>query len=824
MKKKSIFAGIFFVLTIAVAATTYIEQRQQQVNKDAAASATDIISTISCILSNMAPNLEANASRPNPDAYLALIDSTQCEPGSASGGGSVPVYSRYWVQPTFANGSLSVEAWGLDQNRAGFIKATMTDGPTDRPPFGAWSVNWCIERNPTNTGDAALYDSDPCAKKGHASINIQGEYSLFYRREQSGSWAPYDKVSLGTVSTNKDQGYGKYYERNNDRDDSTSVNSGHFAFEAGKLKDVANGVSACKDPRASAAGLRRQLWEAYLYDPTTKLVIAQDTDEAAGFPVVKVGSKQSGWAGYEGVRLNGAKTSEQFGQFKRLNGDGATYEAYGSYGVLIKHTNSRLADGLAALDKTVLQANLYRNAFADTLFAGAGYVASTSNPHDDRAQVLFYWDRSIGTEGKFVFIARKTSANGRDGDDYYTFPVPFSYTISELLTVMRSSYDPDERDLRRSYERSIWGFLRGSNADHHILLADREAAWPPAPLSAENVVVTRLTQTNVTPGSPDAPSEDLICIGKCPRDDGVSAKLQLEDEYSFPRTDPRATQYYTLSADGGFTPKLAPGKIIKYEKEDSVDTYIDRNGIDTQRSDFWFDGFVTKAQLEQLKCTRNSGTVDSYCGFDTTMPGSTKELAGTETFGFRGLDYYYVWATGPNRWQKFSGLKKNGVPVQMRPFKPLIFNAPNDSAYGKYAGLKVSAKYVGNGQLWLPGKCENVATGLAGSSACDQTNEVYLHDFIVPTSETEGKVKDFSGTEYLVKWKRQGVWYPRHDDQTVCDTASVNRELSIAQGLTLPTSAAWVNPRGTTGSGGMLDRRPTVADDALPRYIQGVKQ
>lgn len=803
MKKNSLFIGMVFVAMAAVAATAFVSQRQQLVNRDPAASAADVISTMSCILTNMAADLEATADNPNPSGYLALIDVNLCQGGAPSGEGTVPNYTRYWVEPKIVNEQLSIEAWDLSQDRTGFIKATVNAGKLVRPPFGEWEVDWCIERKQSEGN----YASDTCAKKGHVVIDAKQNYELFYRRELSSGWTAYEKASRGAISTDQMTGLGKYTERNNDND--LTLNAGYFAFGPGALKDSANGTAVCKNPSASDSGLRRTLWEAWLYNPDDQTVMAENSSETSGFPVQKVGTNSTGWAGYEGIRMNGSKAAEQSGEFKRLNGDRATYTAYGSYGKLIKHTNTRLTGGLAALDRVVLQVNLYRNAFTTSLFKDANYTP-TVTPWNDRAKALYFWDN---TKQKFVFFARDASASGGDGKVFTTFTTPHEFTINELLAAMRTSASDRTGSNLRSYERSIWGFQKGSDRDHHILLADSE--WPNyTARSAANVIVTRLDQTQVVPGSVDAPTEDLVCIGKCPRDVGVPGKLQLEQRSNYPINDPRVTDYYDFNANGDLKNK---GKIIKYEKTNGVDTYIDRNQIDTQRNDFWLDAFVPKSKLSQLKCERGA----NYCSYDTISP----ENVGTqtdETYGVRGLDYYYVWQTGTDRWTKYNGIKKNDVPLIMEAPMALIYDVPNDPSYGMYAGKKTSMKYLGNGQLWTPGRCENIVTGGVASSACDQTNEVYVHDFIVPYSadgSVQGRVKDGSGKEYLVKWSRQGVYYPRHSDQNLCETNQINAGFETAKNLILPTSNDWNNPRSS-----MLSKISTLDTSAVPRYVHGVKQ
>ena len=797
------------VVMAAFAATAFVSQKQQLVNKDPAASAADLMSTMSCILKNTLANEEATRENPNPDGYIALIDINLCQGGAPSGEGTVPDYTSYWVQPKIVNDILSIEAWDLNGVRAGYIKASVTAGKDINPPYGQWTVDWCVERETSETN----YSSDPCAKKGHVLIDSNQNYKVFYRRELSGTWTAYDKATNGSIAGDKSTGRGKYSERNNDNDATRS--SGYFAFGPGALKDEANGTAVCKNPSGSVAGLRRTLWEAWLYNASTQAAITEDTSETAGFPVQKVGTSSMGWAGYEGIRLNGSKAAEQSGDFQRLNGDGATYTAFGSYGMLVKQTNTRLSGGLAALDRVVLEVRLYRNAFPTTLFLGNSYTA-TASPWNDRAKVLYYWNNDTQ---KFVFFARDTSSNGSDGKVFEDFSTPHEFTIDELLTAMRTSArDGNSPPSLRDYERSIWGFQRGSDTDHHILLANSEepSITRYTTRSISDVVVTRLSQTQVVPGSSDAPTEDLVCMGRCPRDDG-SVKLQLEDRTSYPVGDPRVIDYYVFNANGDLKTKLNQ-KLIKYEKINNVDTYVDRNSIDPLRSDFWFDAFIPKSKLAQLKCRNGL----SYCAFDTTSPENVATYPN-ETYGVRGLDYYYAWKSGNERWTKFNGIKKaDGTPLEMKSPLALTYDVPNEPAYGTYAGKKTSLKYLGNGQLWTPGHCENIVTGGTPSRACDQTNEVYVHDFIIPYSEpatAQSRVKDSEGAEYLVKWARQGIYYPRHTDQTLCDTNQITTDFNTANGLILPTQAQWINPRSD-----MASRRPIVGPDVLPRYIHGVRQ
>jgi hypothetical protein len=117
----------------------------------------------------------------------------------------------------------------------------------------------------------------------------------------------------------------------------------------------------------------------------------------------------------------------------------------------------------------------------------------------------------------------------------------------------------------------------------------------------------------------------------------------------------------------------------------------------------------------------------------------------------------------------------------------------------------------------LPGRCENITNPTSPtSSGCNQTNEVHIHDFVIPTDKgPRGKVLDAEGKEYLVKWARQGVYYPTHSNPSACDAPLVKNNFSQADNLILPTVNSWNNPRI------VMSNVPTTTGSAGPKYING---
>lgn len=799
MKKSIVLSSVALAgaALVAGALPSYQKAPQMKISRDASASSADMISYFSCILASTGAHNAVTASNPHPDPYLALIDFNACWPGGSASTetGSTPSYEKYWVDASFASEKLTIKAWEYSHSdRIKYLTAEIRQGINEAPPYGNWTVDACVGRLVDETS------SDDCAKKVHISMNGNQAYDLYYRREQSGTWTAYDQLAHGEIAADSGSGSGKYFNRYNDLDANSF--EGTFAFKGQALLDKANGTSTCKIPIANASGARKAVWEAWLYDPNTYEPLIAN----AGFPVRKVGTAHMGWAGSEGIRLNGSSGAEQSGTFVRIDEEGGQYTAFGTFGKLVKITNSQLENGIKGIDGLILKTRLYKDAFSDSLFPTPQKSAS-------RQYVLFYWDDDLG---KFVFFAYDKSSTGDKGKDFANFDEPYKFTVAELLTHMRAS-TIDNNGEPRHWERKLWGFQTGSNNNYVIQLADENPPDYTYPERARaDILVTRQIQTQVVPGTNDAPSEGLVCIGRCPRPATDNNKLVLENAYEYARSDTRASQLYNFDNQTGAL--SIGGKNVEY---DSQDAYIDRttNGVDATRDYLWLDNFVTTSQLADLKCKkwRDGAQQDFYCAYDTVAwEDANNNPDGTS--GVEALDYYYAWTTGDNRWERFNGIRdSSGKAIVIPDPMNLIYDTPDQAAYGKFAGKKAAIRYLGNGQLWLPGHCENIADANAAvtNNCSDKTNEVWVHDFVIPTTtEAAGRIHDLDGNEYLVKWHRQGVLFPRASD-SVCAAANLATSVSQAETYQLPEISSWINPKEIIGE------LPDIADDVTPRFING---
>lgn len=798
MKTKRLgWLALLCVTAIATAAglTAYMNDKQQYYNRDASQNAVDTISTLSCILNQTGAAAEDELSTPQ-NAYAVWVDEDRCRPGSipsGDGADAAVTMAKYWVVQERDGDTLRVKWWEygdeINGGRISYASAEILKGAEENStPYGVWSVNWCVtyleSEMAGKTGD------DACSQRGRVDVTADNEYRLFYKRLASGSIPAYSKQTSGAISADLTSGYGRFTETLA----SGLVNDGAFGFKGAALKQTLNGATQCKNPIAESADSLQQIWDGWLYDPVTE---ARITNAAGPFAVKRVSDGQVAWASHEGVRMAGKSDAESGGTFVRVEGEDQTqYTAFRNAGLLLKRTPVRLENGLKDIDGLRLRFRLKKDVFGVSDSYGAA-VTTNGDTNYPEQYVLAHWDEATQ---KLIFTDADTSDTGMVGRLFAPLAAPVTYSFDEFAAKAQSG--------ARKWERSMWGYLIGSDIDYFIQYADN--AESPAAVIASPLVY-RMKSETVIPGSSQAPTDELVCIGKCPRpfSDGGEKTLRLDKNisgdggiYDWDKAALEAKDTYTYDSAG----------LLKVNGISVEDAVIDRNGLDGYRDDLYLDGFVLRSDLSKLSC--HNGT--KYCSYDVRLPAdaTADEGAGINM----GLPASYVWRTGPQRWVRFAGLKRSdGSVVRIDPPMNLFFDVPDQQIYGASRGKRVALRYPGNGKLWMPGRCENIAGGQP-TSDCSGRTDVYVNDFIIPFDPEVGRVQDESGNTYLVKWTRKGVYYPNHSDPNVCETPEVIASFDSGSALTLPTEGLWVNPRGLIG----IDF-PADADPSKPRYVNGVK-
>jgi hypothetical protein len=792
-KKLSIvFGGLVAGGVIAAVAlsSAYKADRQYEVNRDSPTIASDVISTMSCYLSKLkVEEVLASSGVDNPPAYAAWMDVEACKSaGNVANDGSTvtpPAYDQLWVQPSRENGVIKVKLWGKTNTDTGFrnvhMAATIRGGVDLAPPFGDWDIDWCVERLAGNT----------CYKKGHIRVSPTA-YQLYY--DFSGSGQPYTIRSSGVVSADKLSGQGRYVELRNNNDALTT--QGHFAFTSGALSDVTNDVPTCKNPSRTAPGVLSSVWEGWLYDKDSGEKVRMN----GGFPVQNVSTKEAGWAGFDGVRLQGTGNAATSGTFKRVGAgsDNTEYTAFGSFGKLIKITNESFT-GLEKIDGLVLRPRLVESAFLP---------ADGFTPRNSRQKVLMYWSEA---ESKFVITHRDagTAAN----EKFVPLTTPVKKTVTEYLALLRSS---------QSNEYRIWAWQFGASNDFVIHLADLSNKY--VAVASSDVKIYKLNQSQVTPGN--GPTENLYCVGRCLDDVSVggAAVPTVKGDYDRLKTDVLNKPYTYDNVSGDFKRGTLDVDFTKVDKDWASMSYDPLS----PPSNAWMGMFVEQSKLNSMTCTVSSPN-DSFCQYNRGLPtGSARNANGGN--GEEHIDTYYVWDTGTNRWNKFAGIKNPaGQTVQFDEPLILTYRASDNAEFGSFRNKVATIKYPGEGRLWLPGSCKNVGDMTAiTSAACNNPDssrathkglERWIHEFNIPYAEnTSGMVKGANGTEYLVKWTRKGTYYPQIN---ASQCTGLQSQLQTASQRVMPDASAWVNPMNPASSNyiGTFDTNYRSDD---PLYVHGV--
>jgi hypothetical protein len=339
------------------------------------------------------------------------------------------------------------------------------------------------------------------------------------------------------VSADQLSGQGRYIELRNNNEALTT--QGHFAFAAGALSDVTNDVASCKNPSRSAPGVLSTVWEGWLYDKDTGEKIRMN----GGFPVQNIATKEAGWAGFDGVRLQGTGNAATEGTFKRVGAgaDNTVYTAFGSYGKLIKITNESLT-GLENIDGLVLRPRLVEDAF----LTDDGF-----KPRNSRQKVLMYWSQA---EQKFIITHRDagTAAN----EKFVALATPIKKSISEFLTLMIASQ-------RNEYR--IWAWQFGASNDFVIHLADLTNKT--IPVASSDVKIYKLNQSQVTPGN--GPTQALYCVGRCLDEVEVGTEdvPTIKADYDRLKTDVLNEPYTYDNVSGDFRKDNLAVDFTKVEKD-----------------------------------------------------------------------------------------------------------------------------------------------------------------------------------------------------------------------------------------------------------------
>lgn len=299
------------------------------------------------------------------------------------------------------------------------------------------------------------------------------------------------------------------------------------------------------------------------------------------------------------------------------------------------------------------------------------------------------------------------------------------------------------------------------------------------------------TQTAVYPDDMGAIGT-LHCLRDCP-DASSLGSYDPTNGSSSPFIGSTVNQFAPTSATISYTLNSTTGNL---ERSGSAVTYDGETG-GQYRHGIRSGKLVPAANLADIACFNGS---PNYCEHRTNQ-----------------LDTFYMWETGPNPWNQFSGLKDGSgdfltfdAPLQV------TFNVPNDpTQYGPSADSRVVLQYNGFGNLFgIPGHCVSPLNNQQVSCGAEKAR--YVAAFSIPFDDTIGRVTTANGTPYLVGALEREIRLARKN-LGVCTTRPGLGTLPAATGL--PSAADLKNPASASDAT-YIGEPPTITD--APRVVQGV--
>jgi hypothetical protein len=331
-----------------------------------------------------------------------------------------------------------------------------------------------------------------------------------------------------------------------------------------------------------------------------------------------------------------------------------------------------------------------------------------------------------------------------------------------------------------------------------VTIVTRNSNGAVVPLTS-STVVTYLTESVLSPGGTGWPT-NLYCVNGCPTTGAafINGLNNQGNPYaditvaSFGGTTTQSSQWnwnpvptanvlsYTANATTGLLTSGANS--VAWTSSSAPSNLQFSNGFSSGR-------MVDGDGLATLRCDSGGGSsaTDHYC------PNRLDNVATT-----------YVWETGSNSWNKFSGLKSGGTYVNFDPPLPVTYTVP--STVTAFSGANLVLQYNGFGDLQgIPGKCINPVTNEEVQCANNNSTR-WVAAFTIP----EGAAVTSGGTTYYVKPLEQELRLTK-----------VNS--ALCSGLSLPTIADASLP-GLSGWTDPTSNGPVPTVTGAPRVIHGVIQ
>jgi hypothetical protein len=292
--------------------------------------------------------------------------------------------------------------------------------------------------------------------------------------------------------------------------------------------------------------------------------------------------------------------------------------------------------------------------------------------------------------------------------------------------------------------------------------------------------------------------------------DPVPAALACFDNCPDAANLTTATPFQAISSYQSVTPSLATHATFSFDPTAVLLTTVSGTPVILSSANSAFANGVTSGPLfDPAYLTMDPSPL--HCDWDAV--GGPYTTCGSKAWSV--LPEFYTWETGPNDWNKFTGLIDAllGVPVKFTPPRQVLYTH-HDASNTKYDGASFYLEYTGFGDLHgIPGKCVNIDTA-ADANCSDSGNDPairWVPEFSIPDTQADGTLTEVTDlttptTAFLVKAlekeERMTVAAPRS-----CSTLETTAYV-------LPSMSSYIDP--------VIGAEPVIT--APPAVVGGVVQ
>lgn len=743
----------------------YITDAQSSYVQDATSQSIGQVNMITCVVHAMRPDALVNQG-----PYIALVDKNACDAlkssaadsGASASAAQAPDYMNVIVDSTRVSNTdpMIVKAW-ISLNENG-------------QPITIFA-HASATAAPSATDPYGAFRLDYCGKTAGTTGCLMNGYIeagsgalSYYESDTSPNGSQTTALKLSSVGTTSGSGSLSEQQSGNGGSMSTAFD---FAYDQNYfLRSDPSSTSECFSRDATDPATGFSVWQYGLYDSTTGVRINRNS----GFPIefTTGGTTYQGYLGYYGLSLPPAAASAL------TTGSTVDKVDYQSGSAPLKTPYNVVTNG-GRLMRYTKETRTLKQIDQIHFNAWVGSTAGTSLPQPN-TQYEMYWDDASG-----LFVVTGMMQCGQNGCQ--TSNLAPSQTLSASFWASNGS-------------GGVQGWSQSLGGDLFIDLSQVTGTVDSS--SSGSITVVYHVQDIVYPDDPNKPAT-LYCVNNCP----TGASLQ---SYFTQATPGSVASPYAGSSNNNFQPTQA-ANVLSYTVDanavlndgTAAVVYTDANAY--QQYPQYQDGVMSGrlfANLTDAQC--NSG---QYC--DWAVNNATQ---------------YYVWQTGPNSWDQFTGVQDStGAFVHFDSPLQVSFQVPSNvsgtAPYGSYAGTSLVLQYAGFGQLWgIPGSCVSEITNQPAD--CTAQGSRYVPEFMIPYDPTanpqQGVVTATANgvtSTYLVKWLQREIRFAPKA-ASVC----ANDNLQLPTGVQLPTAAGLADPSDSS-SPVYLGTEPAVTSAA--RVIQG---